>query len=105
MIKVYNGIHRFGKKEVIVGILNTTASSVLNTDNTNILLSIEGFDWGCNSIGTAQLAISLIKDLTNDEVLAINLQKKFRETFLQYLPTTWRYTETFLLKKLEILKS
>ena len=103
MFKIYTGILKSAKRDVLVE--SVSSRYLLDPENIKPTISLHGFEWGCNCISTAQLALSLIKDITNDDILALKLHGKLREEFLQYLPSRWKYTSIHLLDILKELKA
>ena len=102
MFKIYTGILKSAKKDVLVE--SVSSRYLLDPENIKPTISLHGFEWGCNCISTAQLALSLKKDITNDDILALKLHGKLREEFLQYLPSRWKYNSIYLLSILEDFK-
>jgi hypothetical protein len=52
-----------------------------------------GFDWGCGSVGAAQLALAILADHLQDDQRAITLHQRFKWRLVATLPRgSWALT-------------
>lgn len=54
--------------------------------------SPDGFNWGYNGSGPAQLALGLLLDFTEDEVTATKHYQAFKTALIQGFPNQWKLT-------------
>ena len=55
--------------------------------------SPNGFSWGYQGSGPAQLALALLYDVTRDKDIAVRLHQDFKRAFVATWGDTWEITE------------
>ena len=52
-----------------------------------------GFNWGYEGSGPAQLALALLYDVTNDEIVSVRLHQAFKSSIMAAWGDTWEITD------------
>jgi len=59
--------------------------------------SPDGFNWGYQGSGPAQLALALLYDATGDKDVSVRLHQEFKRAFVAGWGDTWGITDTYIL--------
>lgn len=80
--------------------------NLLNPRTDLVNHSPDGFAWGYEGSGPAQLALALLADATGDDVLAMTHYQTFKRRFVASLDkdSGWSATSEQILAAVEILK-
>ena len=58
--------------------------------------SPDGFNWGYQGSGPAQLALALLYDVTGDKDIAVRLHQAFKRAFVATWGETWEITDDYI---------
>lgn len=101
-LKVYHGFRTNTGQHVNVQIRNTNIYDryeryKLNPRQDLANHSPDGFNWGYNGSGCAQLALALLADCTGNDKLALRYYQQFKEIFIANIGAdTWEVPNTYI---------
>jgi len=58
--------------------------------------SPDGFNWGYQGSGPAQLALALLYDVTKDKDISVHLHQEFKRDYVATWGDTWEITDAYI---------
>ena len=95
---IYQGNRgRYG--DIVVKVISDDRTSLLNTCYNLIQHSPDGFEWGYDGSGPAQLAFALLYNATDKTFIAQRLHQRFKHRYIATIKEShWEIGKDFILK-------
>lgn len=106
-MKTYRGYRHRGRVIVLAGVAGISNGSTLYADRSQRIRnhSPDGFEWGYEGSGPAQLALAILLDATDDREIAEDNYQDFKRQFVANFGDEWEIDEDEIREWLDLSKT